>query len=318
MKKVLLAQPISENAVKFLKEKVEVMVSPDPEDSVVRAHLKGCHGLIIRTGTRLSRETIMTADSLEVISRTGAGTDNIDIEAATEKGIPVCNTPDANTLTVAEHTLGLLLCMAKQIGELNTETRVGNWKIRDTNSAMDLESKILGLIGFGRIGQKVVRLALAFRMEVYVFDPFLKDTLAPGIKKSNRLEDILKISDFISLHAPLTDKTKNMLAEKEFALMKKGAIILNTSRGGLISEKDLIEALKMNRLGGAGLDVFQDEPLGKENPLCSLNNVILTPHTAALTKECKARVAMTAVRSALDVLEGRQPQWVVNKDKLKG
>lgn len=323
MKKVLLAQALVPEAMKLLVESnVKVMLSPDPDDRTIRKYIKGSHALILRTATKLSRETIFASDVLQVISRTGAGYDNIDVEAASEKGIPVCNTPEANTVTVAEHTFSMLLYLSKQLGRLDEGIREGNWKIRDSNTSIDIAGKTIGLIGYGKIGQEVARLAAAFNMRIVIYDPYVKEESHSHSTTDkmilNDLEDLLIQSDFISLHAPLTSGSRGIIGDKEFKSMKKNAYLINTSRGGLIVEESLVKALKENRIAGAALDVFDEEPLNKENPLCQMKNVLLTPHTAALTKECKLRVALTAVQSVLEVLNGANPARAINSILFKG
>lgn len=318
MKKVLLTQQIHPDALKLIQGKAEIVVSPSPDDEVVRRNIPGCHGLVVRSVTRLSRQTIFAADSLEVISRTGAGVDNIDINSATERGIPVCHTPEANKISVAEHTFALILVLAKDIPHLNKEVRQGNWKVRDSQQAFDLNGKTIGLIGLGRIGREVARLASSFEMDVVAYDPFV--TAQPeGVKVeiTQNLEGMFKRADIISIHVPLTDTTRGLVNTGLLALLKPRSLLVNTSRGEVVDEPTLIRALSEGKIAGAGLDVFSSEPLSNDNPLCQLPNVILTPHSAALTEECRLRMAQDAVTSLLDVLEGRRPRWVANREALK-
>ena len=318
MKKVLFTQKIHPDALKLMQGRVEIIVSPSPDDKVVRNWISGCHGLVVRSATKLSRQTIFAADSLEVIARTGAGVDNVDISSANERAIPVCHTPEANKISVAEHTFALILTLAKDLFHLDKELRQGNWKIRDSNLAFDLKGRSIGLVGLGRIGQEVTRLAISFGMNILAYDPFVSD-LQKGIEVNllENLQELFKQADIISIHVPLTDKTRNLISVDLLNFLKPTSILINTSRGAIIDESALVEALSKGKLAGAGLDVFSSEPLSKDNPLCRLPNVILTPHSAALTRECRMRMAQDAVSGLLDVLEGRKPRWVVNREALK-
>ena len=320
MKKVLVTQTIPEEAVRLLGEKAQVIVSPSPDDRVVRQHIRGCHAILVRSATRLSAETINCADLLEVISRTGTGIDNIDVGAATNRGVMVCNTPDANTISVAEHALACILWIAKDLSRLDRETRAGNWAVRDTSDAMDVSGRILGLVGLGRIGRELGRLALAVGMQVIGFDPHLAEVCSqPEIRVFDGLDAVLETADVVSLHAPLTEETRRLLDARSLSKMKHHAILINTSRGGLIDQEALVQCLRERKIRAAALDVFDNEPIGADDPLCRLSNVLLTPHSAALTKECKVRVAVQAVTAIIDVLEGRMPKNLVNRDaRAKG
>ena len=317
MKKVFLTQEIHPDALKLMQGKVEIMVSPSPDDEVIRSQVSGCHGLVVRSATRLSRETIFAADSLEVIARTGAGVDNVDIGAATERGIPVCHTPEANKISVAEHTFALMLALAKGLLYLDREVRQGSWKVRDSQQAFDLKGKSIGLVGLGRIGREVARLAISFGMTVLAYDPFVScPPKRMEVEIVQTLQEIFKQADIISIHVPLTDKTRNLISASLLNLLKPASILINTSRGAIINELALVGALSKGELAGAGLDVFSSEPLSKDNPLCQLPNVILTPHFAAFTRECRLKMACDAIRGLLDVLEGRRPRWVANRGAL--
>ena len=318
MKKVLLTQEIHPDALKLMQGNAEAIVSPSHDDKVVRNHISGCHGLVVRSATRLSRGTIFAADSLEVIARTGAGVDNIDIDAATERGIPVCHTPEANKISVAEHTLALILILAKDLSHVDAQVKKGNWKIRDSSRAFDLKGKSIGLVGLGRIGQEVARLSVSLGMTVLAYDPFVSRP-AKGIqvKLVRNLKEIFKQADIISIHVPLTDKTRNLINASLLNLMKPTSILINTSRGAVIDEPAFVEALSEGKLAGAGLDVFSLEPLSKDNALCSLPNVVLTPHSAALTRECRLRMQIEAAQAVIDVFSDRDPKYIYNKAELK-
>lgn len=321
MKKILLSQKIHEDAIEFLKNKgFCVIISPSPDEKTVRENAKDADAIIVRTATRLSRETIFSLPNLKVIARTGGGVDNIDVDAASEKNIPVCNTPEANTDSVAEHTLAFILALAKYLKKMDTEVRRNNFDIRNSYLPIDLAEKILGLIGFGKIGKKVAKLCYdCFKMKILFYDPYIKEfnEMEFQCKKLDSIEELFLISDFISLHIPYTKENHHIIGEKLLGKMKSTAFIVNASRGGIIDEDALAKLLSEGRIAGAALDVFENEPPEVNNPLLSLDNVYLTPHSAALTKESSRRMAMHAAEGVVDFLEGKNPRWVFNKDKIK-
>jgi len=315
MKKVLIAQKVPSEAIDRLNGKVEIAFAPRPDDATVRECLPGCDGLIVRTGTKLSAATIEQAVDLKVIARTGAGYDNIDVAAATRAGIVVCATPDANTRSVAEHAMAMILAIAKDLRRLDMEVRSGNWAARDAGSARDLRDKTLGIIGLGRIGREVNRLAVAFGMRTVGFDAFLPiDGTPEGMERKGSIDEVLGCSDFVTIHVPLSAETKHLIDEKRLARMKRGGVIVNTSRGGIIDEAALVDALNDGKLAGAGLDVFEEEPLSWTSSLCGRSDVLLTPHSAALSKECKVRVAVAAAESILEFFDGKIPEGTVNRE----
>lgn len=240
--------------------------------------------------------------SLKVISRYGAGYDRVDLEAANKKGIAVTNTPGANAQAVAELAFGLMLAVARKIPALDRAVRDGKW-IR--SNGVELYGKTLGIVGFGAIGKLVARQAKGFSMHVLVYDPYVDDQVLAeyGLRRA-AWEELLAQSDFISLHLPLNEQTKHLINADAISRMKTTAILINTSRGGLIDEQAAYEALAAGRLGGLGLDAFEAEPPG-DSPLFKLDQVVVTPHTGAHTEEAIANTAMMAVRNLLDVLEGR-------------
>jgi D-3-phosphoglycerate dehydrogenase len=263
----------------------------------------------------MTKEVIERAANLKVISRTGVGVDNVDVKAATEKGILVLNTPEANSISVAEHTLALIVAISKQLVMYDSELRAGNFAIRRTNRSVDIDGKTLGLIGCGRIGRFTAeKCKAAFNMNVIGYDPYIKEL--PGITLYENIEDVFAKADYISLHLPLTDETRNMVGESLLSKMKPTAFLINTSRGGIVDEAALARMLKEERIAGAALDVLESEPPKADNPLLPLKNVILTPHSAALTKECSARVAHEAALGISDYLKGKTPKFVFNKELL--
>ncbi len=238
------------------------------------------------------------------------------MQAATRKKILVLNTPDANSISVAEHTVMLICAMAKSIVYLDDQVRSGNFSARRLYLPVDLQGKTLGLVGCGRIGMMVAQKCIrAFDMKVVTYDPFLRTT-PEDIQLVESIEDVFRVADFISLHIPLIESTRNIIDERLLSMMKPSAFLINTSRGGIVDENALAEKLAKKEIAGAALDVFAKEPPDVSAKLFKAENIILTPHTAALTKECSARVAMTAVEGVVDYIQGRSPKYVFNKEVL--
>ena len=319
---VLLPQPIESDAIALLeRENCTIINAPNPKPETVLHLINDAHGLILRTGITISRELIEHADELLVISRTGGGLDNVDIGAATEKGIIVTSNLGINTISVAEHVLSMMLALSKRLSILDHAVRKGNFAIRYQNLPRDIHEKTIGLLGFGRIGCELGKICRqAFDMQVIAYDPYLTDEKKAECTlwvKFVGLEDLLAHSDVISIHVPLTDKTRHLVGDAEFSLMKTDAILINASRGDVVNETALAKALHNNQIAGAGLDVFSEEPVPADNPLLKLENVILTPHTAALTKECVTRMATEAAKCVLDVFDGHEPQNVANPQVLE-
>jgi D-3-phosphoglycerate dehydrogenase len=321
-KNVLLPQPIESEAVALLEKKgCHVIVAPEPKPDVVAPLLKGVQGLILRTGITITRELLTHADDLRVISRTGGGVDNVDVEAASEKGILVTSNLGVNTSTVVEHVLALMLSLAKQLPLMDDSVRKQRFSIRYQNLPRDLREKTLGLLGFGRIGSEVGRVCRkAFRMRILVFDPFLPENLQATYRdwvEFTDMEALFSSADVISIHVPLTDQTHHLVSRRELAWMKPDGLLINAARGPVIDEEALVQALRNRKIAGAGLDVFTREPLPLDHPLLKLDNVILTPHTAALTLECVIRMAVEAAQCVIDALEGNIPPNLANPQLLK-
>ena len=319
---VLLPQPIESEAIALLeKKKCNVIIAPDPKPETVLSLIKDAHGLILRTGISITRDLIAAADELMVISRTGGGLDNVDVAAASDKGIIVTSNLGVNTISVAEHVLSLMLVLTKRLSIMDQAVRSGNFGIRYQNLPRDINGKTIGLLGFGRIGYKIGKICRqTFAMQVLAHDPYLPDEQKNEYRDWARmveLKELLSESDVISIHVPLTDKTKHLVDAAEIALMKPDALLVNTSRGGVVNEDALAAALQNNKIAGAGLGVFSEEPVSTDNPLLKLDNVILTPHTAALTKECVTRMATEAAKCVLDVFAGREPLNVANRQTLE-
>jgi len=315
MKKVLLSKPINLAGMKVLEGKVDPIILSDSNIGTVKKMVEDVEGIVLRTNIKVTREIIESAPKLKVISRTGVGVDNVDVAAATKRGILVCHTPGVNSNSVAEQTLALLLGLAKQLKIMDKAVCEENWKIRNAGKTVDAEGKTLGLIGVGRIGSLVAcKCRLAFNMKVIAYDPYLKEV--EGIELYPNLDQVFKEADFISIHVPYTEQTHHLVNAKLLNLMKPEACLINTARGPLVDEKALIEALEKGSIAGAGLDVFEKEPPSRENPLLKSNNVIFTPHSSALSRECVIKVHVAAAQAVVDLLEGRQPKYIYNKQDL--
>ncbi len=310
---VLAPQPLHPVATALLQEQVELRVASSPDPAVVAREVVGVQGIAVRL-SRITAEVIDAADRLEVIGRNGVGVDNIDLAAATRRGIPVVYTPEANTLSVAEHILGVALAMAKKYPSLDRETRLGNWAVRD-QYGRELTGLTFGFIGLGKIGSLTARKCRgAFDAEILAYDPYLKPDAAAalGATPVGSIEELLRRSDLVSLHVPLTPDTKGLIGAKELALMKPTAYLINASRGSIVDEDALAEALRKGAIAGAALDVFAQEPLPANHPLYDVPNLLLTPHSAALTAEAMERMARTMATDMLAVLRGDHPRFVAN------
>jgi D-3-phosphoglycerate dehydrogenase len=319
MKTVLLPEPIRPEGRRLLEGRVRIVETPDHKPDTLKKSIRDAHGVILRTGARITAEMIAGAPHLQVIARTGGGVDNVDVKAATERGICVCHVPDANVISVAEHVITLLLALSKQLKILDEEARRGNFAIRYQYLSTELTGKTLGIIGLGKIGREVAeRARKGLGMKVVTFDPYVEAQEASrfGAEPYDSLKKMLTQSDAVTLHVPLAEKTRKLMGADEFRSMKPSAWFINTSRGALVDEAALIQALDSGVIAGAGLDVFESEPLAPDSPLTGFSNVILTPHVAGLTNESSIRMAVSAAEAVLDVLEGRTPAHVFNRDEL--
>ena len=321
MHKVLLSERIDESGLRLLAQsKAEVTISPEPTEEAIANLIADADALIIRTAGKVTRQTIQRAERLKVISRTGGGLNNVDVEAATEYAIVVCGVKGPQDRLVAEHSVFLMGALAKQFFYLDAQVRKGNFLSRKEYRPQGLSGKRVGLIGLGRIGRLVAEICTrAFRMEVWAYDPFVTaETLASDdvvLKKD--MTEVIRTADFLSLHVPLTEQTKGLMGSAQFELMKPGAFLINTSRGEVVQEAALVDALKNQKIAGAGLDVFENEPPDVGNPLFQMQNVIATPHSAALTKEVVAQLAQGSAENVLNVLGGKPPSYSPNWDILQ-
>ncbi len=317
--KILITQPIHERGVQVFDDRFEVRVASDPSVATVMKEIKGVAGVVVRTAP-FPREIIEAADALKVIGRHGVGVDNIDVRAATEKRIMVVNTPNANATSVAEHTLTAIGALAKRAVVYDRATREGRWEIRNSYKAVDLDGKTLGLIGIGRIGSMVARrAAAAYNMKVIAYDPYIQPEAASrmGVSLCAQMDEVFRQADVVSLHTPLTPETRGFVNEAKLRLMKPTAFLVNFSRGEVVNEKALFAALQSGIIAAAAIDVYDPEPPLQDNPLFTLENILLSPHSAALTEECVIRMATGAAEGIVDVLSGKRPQFIVNPDVFK-
>jgi len=307
MIKVLVSDALSEEGLKVFKESKEltVDVKTDLKPDALKEVIKDYDGLVVRSATKVTKEVIQAAKKLKVVGRAGVGLDNVDLEAATQKGIIVMNTPAGNTISTAEHTFSMILSLSRNIPQANASTKKGEWK-RSKFMGVEVYGKTLGIVGFGRIGSEVAKRALSFGMKILAYDPFLSAEVAESIGvEIAELKKVLQEADYITVHTPLTNETRHMISDKEFALMKKGVRIINCARGGIIDEIALVKALKELKVAGAAMDVFESEPLSAENELLKLDNVIITPHLGASTEEAQVNVAIEVAEIVRDALLGR-------------
>ena len=311
--KILLYEDMHDVGKVLLSEKAEIFFATSFEESSLIKEVKEMDGIIIRANGKVSRKLMESAPKLKVIGRHGVGVENIDLDAATEKGIWVVNTPDANDISVAEHFFGLALMLSKMLKKADIALREGRWEVRYQYIGKELHGKTLGILGFGRIGRSVGRIGhKGFDMKVLYYDAIRYEEVEKEIKALKMsLEEVLSQSDYISINLPILPETKGLLKAREFSLMKPSSYIINLARGPIWDEKALYSALKEGRIAGAASDVYEVEPATKDHPLLQLENFIGTPHMAAHTDEALRRMSLVA-EDVIRVLEGKVPVYPVN------
>src|SRR5690606_10067958 len=302
--RVLVSDKLSPTAVDIFRQHgIEVDYQPDlgKDKEKLLSVIDRYDGLAIRSATKVTEKLVDAATNLKVVGRAGIGVDNVDIPAASRRGIIVMNTPFGNSITTAEHAVAMLFAVARQIPEANSSTHAGKWE-KNRFMGVEITGKTLGIIGCGNIGSVVAMRAIGLRMHVVAFDPFLSEERAEelGVEKVE-LDELFRRADFITLHTPLTDKTRNIINAEAIAKMKDGVRIINCARGGLVVEADLVEALKSGKVAGAGIDVFEVEP-ATESPLFGMDNVVCTPHLGASTSEAQENVALQVAEQMSDYL----------------
>ena len=319
--KVLVVQGLHEQGLEMLKQRSDIefnVLLSDDENEILEA-AKDVNGITVRTA-QITEKIINSSKNLQVISRHGVGYDSINLKSLNNKKIPLTIAAHSNMISVSEQAMFFLLALNKNVFYYDDFTRKGDWTNRWDVKAWDLAQKNILVIGFGRIGSNFVKRALAFDMNVYVYDPYVekeKVKISGAIPVDNISENLQKM-DAVTLHCPKNDETTDLFTKKEFNLMKKSSFIINCARGGILNEEDLYEALKNENISGAGLDVFDVEPTPSSNPLFKLNNVILSPHIAGVTVESTVRMATETVQNVLDVLDDKVNQSVVINNKEIG
>ena len=312
--KVLISDPLSKEGMEILKKErdIEVILGTEFSPAELKEEIRNASALIVRSKTRVTRELIETGRALRVIGRAGVGVDNVDVEAATDRGVIVMNSPGANTVSTAEHTIGMLLALSRNIpqGHLSLKER-RKWE-RSKFLGVELRGKTLGIIGLGRIGSEVAKRAIAMEMRCIACDPFISPERAKKyMTELLDMKEFLPRADFITVHTPLTDETWHLLGRKEFEMMKDGVRIVNCARGGIIDEEALYEAMKSGKVAGAALDVYEHEP-PVDSRLLTMENLITTPHIGASTKEAQQMVGIEIAQQVVDALKGRIVRNAVN------
>jgi len=317
--KILVSDPLHERGVEVLKqsEGFEVEVNTSLTHEELLGVIKNYEALIIRSSTKVTEEVIEAAHRLKVIGRAGIGLDNVDIAAASKRGIVVMNTPDGNVITTAEHAVAMLMALSRNIPQASASMRARKWEKKQFRGK-ELFNKTLGVIGIGRIGRIVADRARGMKMNIIAYDPYIP---AEAIEKMGvepvSLDELLARSDYLTVHTPFTPETRNLINRQRFAKMKRGVLLVNCARGGIVNENDLYEALQEGIVGGAALDVFEKEPPG-ENPLLDLDNVVATPHLGASTDEAQENVAVAVASQIIDYFQRGTVRNAVNMPSVDG
>lgn len=311
--------PIGEVAVEILRPFGDIVIAEDSSEEALLSIIDGAVGLVLRGDGIGSARVIDAASDLKVIGRSGVGYDNVDIEAATARKIPVIITPGANSQAVAEAAVTFMLALCKKMIHWDTQLKQGNWQSRFGESSGDLDGATLGIIGFGNIGRKLAELIRPFDMTVLAYDPFVLQEAMEGLGVERvELDDLLERSDFVSLHASLNETTRGLINKERLSLMKPGSYLINLARGGLIESLDILyEALTNRLLTGVGLDVFDPEPPDVNHPIFKLQNCLTAPHSLAMTPRAMNRSFKSMATDMAAVLEGRKPRFVVNPEVLE-
>ena len=313
MTKVLITDPIDQTGIDILSQVAQVDQRIGISNSELAAIINDYDALMIRSGTQVTAEIINSSNKLRIIGRAGVGVDNVDVKAATQKGVLVVNSPGGNTIAAAEHTIAMMLSLSRNIPIANSSTFSGKWE-RKKFVGNELYKKRLGVVGLGKIGTHVAKVANALGMDVYGYDPFVSSERAQQLQvQLSELDVLFQESDYVTLHLPRTSETENLVDMRVLKNMKNSAKLINCARGGIINENDLAEALNQSLIGGAAIDVFSEEPLDSNSPLLKVEkNLILTPHLGASTKEAQENVAVDVAEQIRDVLLGLSARTAVN------
>ncbi len=314
--KVLVSDPIAEQGIDILKREVDADIATGLEPSELIKRIGNYEALIVRSETQVTKDVINAGKKLKIIGRAGVGVDNIDVGAATEKGIIVVNAPEGNTISAAEHTIAMMMAMSRNIPQANASLKSRKWD-RKKFMGVEVRDKALGVIGLGRIGSEVAKRAQGMEMKILAYDPFISSERAKDLGvELTTVQDIIERADYITVHTPLTKETKDLIGTKEFSAMKKGARVINCARGGIINEEALAKAVKDGIVSGAAVDVFTKEP-PFDNPLLELDRVIVTPHLGASTEEAQINVAVTVAEQIVNALKGHPVKNAINMPYVK-
>jgi D-3-phosphoglycerate dehydrogenase / 2-oxoglutarate reductase len=313
--KILVADPVAKEGIEALKAQAQVDVKLGLKPDELKKVIGDYEALVVRSETKATADIIQAGKKLQVIARAGVGLDNIDVEAATRQGVVVVNAPTGNTIAAAEHTVAMMLALARHIPQANAKLKSGLWQ-RSDYMGVELRGKTLGIIGLGNVGSEVARRAQAFNMRLIGYDPFVTSDYARNLAvELVTLEHLLKESDFITLHLPLTSQTKMLIGAKELSKMKPTVRIINCARGGLIDEEALLKAVEAGKVAGAAVDVFVKEPV-TDSVLFQNDKIIVTPHLGASTKEAQASVALEVAEQVIAVLKGQPAKYAVNAPQI--
>ncbi len=314
--KVLVSDPIAEQGIEILKNEVDVDIKTGLPPSELIKIIEDYEALIVRSETQVTKDVINAGRKLKIIGRAGVGVDNIDVNAATERGIIVVNAPEGNTISAAEHTIAMMMAMSRNIPQANASLKGKKWD-RKKFMGVEVRDKVLGVVGLGRIGSEVAKRAQGMEMKILAYDPFISAERAKDLGvELTTVEDIVRRADYITVHTPLTKETKDLISTKEFAIMKKGARVINCARGGIINEEALAKAVKDGIVSSAAIDVFTKEP-PFDNPLLELDRVIVTPHLGASTEEAQINVAVTVAEQIVNALKGMPVKNAINMPYVK-
>ena len=312
--KFVMTQAVCPEGMELLKDIAEVYVAGRGDPNEYLEQMRDADALIVRIG-KCDGRAMENSPNLKVIGRTGIGYDSVDVKKASSLGIPVVVTPGANNRSVAEHAVAMIFALSKNIVESHNELRGGNWNIRDAGKAFELEGKTAGIIGLGPIGRDTAKICLGCGMRVIAYDPFFnKEQIeAFGAVCYEKMDNLLRDADIVSVHMPLVEATRNLITKRELSLMKKTGLLINCSRGGIVHEDDLAECLREETIAGAGLDVFCREPPALNDPLLNCPNLLLSPHSAAQTREAVVRMARMCVSGCLAICGGKKWPYVVDQ-----
>lgn len=311
--KFVMTQAVCPEGMKLLDGVSQVYVADNQDPNNYLDQMQDADALIVRIA-KCDGHAIEHSPNLKVIGRTGVGYDTVDVKKATELGIPVVITPGANNRSVAEHAVAMMFALSKNLVQAQNEMCAGNWEIRGAGKAFELEGKTVGVIGMGAIGRETAKICQGCGMKVAGYDPFMsrEKIVALGAKYYADYRELLKTADIITIHVPLTEETRNMIAKEQLASMKKTALIINCSRGGIINESDLVQALREGVIAGAGTDVYCNEPPKTDDPLLNCPNLIVSPHSAAQTREAVIKMAQMCINGCLAVCRGEKWPYVAD------